>query len=221
MNSPRIHERSETCLERLRAFLFRSLALELCLFCTLGPWGTSLVAESAPSVPAKSYTAADVTSPRLKTVLKASLLAYSVGKPSTTADSNTLALEMENASIGEVRVLPRFTVRESAPPKPENLLTMQAKLDIYLGPKDGLDRGLLNNVVLRWGDAGVGLTLFDAEKNETRAKVRERDVKRLRQRMELLDLVADLKSAGDDFSAKQLKRQSDSLFSRGSRFDRK
>ena len=185
-----------------------------CFLCGLLLTGMRLSAESAPPNPGEKLATLALLSPRLKAALSTGLPAYDPAKSTASANGNKLALERANAATGEAHVLPRFMVRESPPPKMEDLLTSAAKLDRYLGPKEGLDRGLLNKVVLRWGDEAVGFTLFDADKNERRAKIRENDVKRLSQRMELLDLASEMRAAGDVDFANVLKRQSDHLFSR-------
>jgi len=183
--------------------------------------GIPLSAESAPPAAAGKAVDPGTLSPHLKAVLGTNLPVFEPAKSTAGDDARKLTLEKANACAGEVHVLPRFIVRESPPPKAEDLLTPAGKLDRYLGPKDGLDRGLLNKVVLRWGDGVVGIQLFDAEKNETRAKGREIDAQRLRHRAELLDLAAQMKETGDGEFAKELKRQSDHLFSREPPFNRK
>lgn len=86
------------------------------------------------------------------------------------------------------------------------------------GPSCGealLPRGLAASHSIRPCLEGlVSIALFNAESNETRAKTRQADDLRLRNRASLLDLAADLKDTGDDKLANQLKRESDHLFSR-------
>lgn len=197
------------------------LSRRSCLACGLVLAGIRLTVKAAPVASEEKPAAPASLSPHLKTALSTGLFAYDSAKSTAGEDANKLILGKTNAGAGEVHVLPRFIIRESPPPKTEDLLTSAGKLDRYLGPKEGLDRGLLNKVVLRWGDGVVGVALFDANKNETRAKVREMDDKRLQHRAELLDLTAQMKETGDEDFAKELKRQSDHLFSREPPFNRK
>ena len=75
--------------------------------------------------------------------------------------------------------------------------------------------------MLHWGDGWLQFALFDADTNETRAQVRELDDQRLRHRAELLDFAAQMKETGDEEFAKQVKLQSDHLFSRERPFNGK
>ena len=176
--------------------------------------GIPLSAESAPTGAAGNAADSGTLSPHLKAALSTELPAYDPPKPAASDVAAKLVLEKANASVSEVHVLPRITIRDSVPPQAEDMFTTDAKLDRYLGPKAGLDRGLLNKVVLHWGDGWLQFALFDADTNETRAQVRELDDLRLRHRAELLDFAAEMKDTGDEEFAKQIKLQSDHLFSR-------
>jgi len=182
--------------------------------------GIGLAAEPAPFVAdAKPGTPNVILAP-VNPVLTTSLPVLRRVKP-VPEPVLPEVLARENAAVGEVHALPRFMVRDSPPPKTADLLTQEGKLDRYLGPRNGFDRGLLNKVVLNWGSEQAQVSLFGAMKNETRAKIVEEDVLRLSRRVELLDLAKTLNDTGDEELAKQLKRQSAHFFVREPPFSRK
>ena len=179
---------------------------------------TPPTATAAPKVAGgeKSH-ASGLLSPQLKAELSTSLPAYEPVKPAPAESVAPPAPAKATAADGEVLVLPSFVVRGPRPPKPADLLTLAGKLDHYLGPKDGFDRGLLNRVTLHWGN----VSLFDAMTNETRAKELYADDRRLRHRAELLDFASLLKQTGDAALSDRLKSESDKLFFRKPALDRK
>ena len=178
--------------------------------------GIDLSAETTPPSSEVKSNAADLLSPYLKAALSTGRPAYKPVKPGAreSAELTATMKAKTDTSDGELLVLPSFMVRGPRPPKPADLLTLDGKLDHYLGPKDGFDRGLLNRVVLQWGNGPATVSLFNAVKNETRAKTMYADDERLRNRVALLDLVSLLKETGDAALSDRLKSESDSLFFR-------
>lgn len=149
----------------------------------------------------------------MKTALSSVLPRYEPVNPAIPENTQLTAPAKAEAGAGEVVTLPSFVVLGPRLPKRADMLTLAGKLDHYLGPKDGLDCGLLNRVTLQWVTGPVTVSLFNAVTNETRARTRHADDQRLRLRAELLDFVSLLKLSGDGDGAKPLKRESDSLFS--------
>ena len=201
-----------------------------CLFAVISPklsfWlagcltlaGIGLTAETGPQ-PApgspevghgEDLPATRGLSPHLQAVLRSGLPAYKPVQPVSGENADRTVRTKADSADGEVLVLPNLVVNGPRPPKPADLLTAEGKLHNYLGPKDGFDRGVLNRVVLQWGN----FSLFNAVTNETRAEIALRDELRLRNRAALLDFAAALKEAGDAALSEQLKRESDGLFLR-------
>ena len=176
--------------------------------------GTGLFAETTPPSPEAKLPATGLLSQYLKAALSTGRPAYEPAKPAARENVEWIASAKTDAGDSEVLVLPSFMVRGPRPPKPADLLTLDGKLDHYLGPKDGFDRGLLNRVVLQWGNGPATVSLFNAVKNETRAKTMYADDERLRNRAELLDLASMLKEAGDTALSDRVKRESNGLFAR-------
>lgn len=119
-----------------------------------------------------------------------------------------------NPDPGEAVRLPDFNVIEprrlnlTDHPHEEELLTR------YVGRARGLDRALLNRLVLRWETNLFVLTLDGAQDNRTRARNRHADDLRLHQRAQLLDFAALVDRSGDPAVGTELKRESDRLFLR-------
>lgn len=113
----------------------------------------------------------------------------------------------------EILHLTKVVVRGPRPLDPKDVLSPEGKMDRYLGPKDGLDRGVLNRVTLHFGLGFVQLAFFDAIDNETRAKEAFRDDQRLRDRAELEDLASRFELV-DKATAALVKQESDRLFLR-------
>ena len=177
-----------------------------------------LSAETAPPSFDAKANSPGLLSPLLKVAQSGSF------PPVVSAQPAVQGRAEENIPVkaeGELVVLPRFEVRGRRSPKPDDLLTPAGTLDRYLGSRSGLDRGLLNRFALNWGNDVVSFSLFAATKNETRAKTMFADDERLRNRETLLDLVSLLKETGDVKESKQLKQESDSLFTRKPTSDRK
>lgn len=169
------------------------------------------VSDGKPGVPR-------LLSGRFKAAVSASLPRYETVEPNADENAEEPAPFKSGTNEGEVLRLPNFVVRDARPPKPEDVLSLEGEMSRYLGSKDGFDRGLLNRVVLR-RDFGIAtVLLFDAMRNDTRAKMMYRDEKRLQDRAELLDLTALLKEAA---GGTRLKHELDDLFIRKPEFGRK
>lgn len=178
------------------------------------------IRESSDVSAAKPYSP-DLLSLRLKAALNRALPTYESGKPGPGKNVEWTTLIPDNAGAGEVFVLPRFMIRGPRLPKAEDLLSLTGKMDRYLGPKDGFDRRLLNRVVLHWDFGWYSVVLFDAVKNETRAKDMYFEDQRLRNREDLLDFAARLKLTGDLAGVELVERESDRLFFRKTTLKRK
>ena len=119
-----------------------------------------------------------------------------------------------NSESGDAIRLPDFNVIEprrlslAGRPHEEELLTR------YVGRARGLDRALLNRLVLRWETNLFVRTLDGAQDNRTRARNRYADDLRLHQRAQLLDFAALVDRSGDPAAGTELKRESDRLFFR-------
>jgi hypothetical protein len=89
--------------------------------------------------------------------------------PKTLAEQTNAIAENEQPEE-DILHLPRMVVHGPRLPQPRDVMSMEGKMDQYLGPKTGFDRGLLNFYTFNWGNEVVSFSLFDAVKNESRAR---------------------------------------------------
>lgn len=193
----------------------------------LRPWllgclvlaGGDLSAETTPVSP--DGGAPGSLSPHLKAALAADGPAYRPVKPGPAQDAETPGPPGSRVPDGDVLVLPSFVVRVTRPPRLDEVLSLVQKMDRYLGPRRGFDRGVLNRIVLTRQFGALTVALFGAVKNEARAAELHFDDQRLRHRAELLDFSAILQEAGDTALGDRVKRESDDLYFRKPALKRK
>jgi hypothetical protein len=127
--------------------------------------------------------------------------------PATGVDE---AFQQKIETGDDILHLPKVVVKGPRPLDQDEVLSTLGKMDRFLGPKDGLDRGFLNRVTLNFGAGFVSIALFDATTNEDRAKEAFHDDLRRREYEELQDFASRLKLI-DEATAAMVKKQSDGL----------
>jgi hypothetical protein len=132
-----------------------SLSLRIALLVAYALIGTDAMADDSPSVPASSATeldraaAASTVSPAIASMITAGLPKYDATQ-SSTASVPAAVNEARSAQPSSATIvrLPAMIVRDRKLPDKSEILTKQEmtkqRMDTYIGPENGLDRGFLN-----------------------------------------------------------------------------
>lgn len=120
------------------------------------------------------------------------------------------AFQQKIETDDDILHLPKVVVQGPRPLQPDEVLSTAGKMDRFLGPKDGLDRGVLNAHTLHFGNGFLQLAFFDAMSNEDRAKEAYHDDLRRREYEQLQDFASRLKLV-DQATAAMVKEQADGL----------
>lgn len=176
-----------------------------------------------PPPPAPAGNATRVISPRMAEVLRATLPSYGeVIRQQTAPPKEPTKLAAPLETDPSVASLPRYVVNEGKLPTPDQVMTSravaEAAMNRYLGPKDGLDRGVLNAVTIKqlWEKIPViGKILpplIPSISNEERALQRYYEDVRLQTKNDLLELSALTAKSGDPAQAERIRRETQKTF---------
>lgn len=177
--------------------------------------------QTSPNPPPVAAPARAI-SPRIAEVLRATLPSYDDAVRQQTAPPKAppnpiVALETDPG----VASLPTYVVNEGRLPTAAQVMSRRAIEEVamnrYLGPKDGLDRGLLNAVTLKqlWQKIPVLGKLplpIPNVSNEERAMQRYYDDLRVEQKKDLMELSTLTAKSGDPAQAERIKRETQKAF---------
>lgn len=167
------------------------------------------------------FSAEDATAPEekpgngslLSTHLKAALgakephFAPPVPAPAAKVDE---AFRQKIETDDDILHLPKVVVKGPRPLQPDDVISPEGKMDRFLGPKDGLDRGVLNAHTLNFGVGLIQFAFFNAMTNADRAREAFHDDLRRREYEALQDFASRLKLI-DQATAAMVKEQSAGL----------
>ena len=179
--------------------------------------GTEMAwAEDAPMLPTPSASVAVPHRERAISPRSAALLTAAMPKfePVTAVAPEPFPSRPAGDDIptnGVIR-LPNYIVREPKLPTANEVdrgeLARRA-MEQYLGPENGLDRGLLNLITSKQIPI---LALIGSTSNEARAMARYREDERLRLKADLLEVATLTKLGGDAVGASKIKREVRDVF---------
>lgn len=171
---------------------------------------------SPPVGPAPEVTRS--VSPRVAEMLAAAMPKYQgpMASPKRPELAEPNEMEREKPANSIVR-LPNYVVRESKLPTPIEVMTRRElenyAMKRYIGPEDGLDRGVLNLFTLAglWKKIPVlgHFPFAGSETNEDRALRLHDEAERKRKMEELSGLMTLTKMAGDTAGAGKIKQELD------------
>lgn len=173
-------------------------------------------AEGAPAVPAPNASVAvphreRAISPRSAALLKAAMPKFEPVAAVAPEPPPRRPASRDVPTNGVIR-LPNYIVREPKLPtwkEVEKAEVARRAMEQYLGPENGLDRGLLNLITSKQFPI---LALIGSTSNEARAMARYREDERLRLKADLIELAALTKQGGDAAGAAKIKRQVQDVF---------
>jgi hypothetical protein len=195
-------------------------AVRLALIASLPAGGAvaSRAEESAKTPPVSAEKPTRAISPRMAEVLRATLPSYDdFLRQQNSPPPEPAKPAVPLATDPFVTALPRYVVSEDRLPTAAQVMSRraveEAAMNRYLGPKDGLDRGLLNAVTIKqlWEKIPViGKILpspIPSISNEQRAMQRYYEDLRLEKKNDLLELSALTAKSGDPAQAERIKRE--------------
>jgi hypothetical protein len=201
----------------------RALRLALVAFASAGGAMASRSEEAAKPAPIPTEKPTRAVSPRMAEVLRATLPSYDdfirqQPPPPSEPAKPVVPLETDLS----VTSLPRYVVKELRLPTSTEVMSRraveEAAMNRYLGPKDGLDRGVLNAFTIKqlWEKIPViGKILpppIPSISNEQRAMQRYYEDLRLEKKNDLLELSALTALSGDAAQAERIKRETQRAF---------
>jgi hypothetical protein len=178
-------------------------------------WADGQQAPPAAPPPKKDapQTSARAVSPQIAAELAATIPKY---QPAQPVAANPVA------PATDVVHMPTYLVSGSKLPMPMDVLTQEGlesyAMDRYLGPSDGLDRGVLNAVTLAelWPKipvvGAIPMAPFGSTTNGERAVEQYEADKRLQEKADLLELVSLMKLSGDAEGSAKLKDEVNQTF---------
>ncbi|HVT72832.1 MAG TPA: hypothetical protein VHD61_06825 [Lacunisphaera sp.] len=171
--------------------------------------GTAFPADDATR-PEEKHDTPSLLSAHLKAALDDHPPAFVPPPPAPAAEVDAAFQQKLETAGDDILHLPKLVIKGPRPLQPDEVVSTEGKMDRYLGPKDGLDRGVLNFRTLNLGVGFVQFAFFNAMTNEDRAKEAYRDEKRQHDVEELQDFASRLKLI-DQATAALVKEQSDGL----------
>ncbi len=149
-------------------------------------------------------------STHLRSALNDPAPSFTGPQPAPSAPADEAFHQKLEVANDDILHLPKVVIKGPRPLQPDDVLSPGGKMDRYLGPKDGLDRGVLNAHTLNFGAGFVQLAFFNAMTNEDRAKEAYHDDHMLREYQDLQDFAARVKLV-DQATAALVKAQADAL----------